>query len=114
MFVLRMVVSKLISTAATLAAPESYTSIRQSDIALFGTEYAMLVNGTQPGVLYGTPTDLLPDNAFPFTRLASVTLADQSATFLYHQINGTTFAEEQWNNSLKAWISTEYIIVSEI
>lgn len=113
MFVLRMVIRKLILTAAPLATPESYTSIRQSDIAMFGTEYAMLVNGTKPGVLYGTPSDLLPDNAFPFTRLASVTLADQSATFLYHQINGTTFAEEQWDNSLKAWNSTEYIIVSD-
>lgn len=113
MLVLRMLVRRLIRTAAPLATPESYTSIRQSDIAMFGTEYAMLVNGTQPGGLYGTPTDLLPDNAFPFTRLASVTLTDQSATFLYHQTNGTTFAEEQWNNSLKAWISTEYIIVSD-
>ena len=91
------------------------TSIRHSDIAMLGSYYAIWINGTKP-VLYNSDTaaldTVLPDNAFPFARLASVTLADESATFLYHQIDGTTFAEEQWDDSLSAWIPTEYITVS--
>lgn len=82
---------------------------------MFGLQYAIWINGTKP-VLYtsdgGAPDNALPDNAFLFARLASVTLADGSATFLYHQINGTTFAEEQWDDSLTAWIPSEYITVS--
>ena len=37
----------------------------------------------------------MPDNVFPFARLASVTTLDASFTYLYHQMNGTTFAEEE-------------------
>lgn len=49
----------------------------------------------------GLSQDNTLDSAYPFARLASVILADQSSTFLYHQLNGTTFAEEQWDTSLK-------------
>lgn len=74
----------------------------------------MWINDTQPvSWSLGVPEPDLPGNAFPFARLASVTLADQSATFLYHQINGTTFAEEQWDNLLGAWAPSEYITVSD-
>ena len=90
------------------------SAIQPSDIAMFGSESAMWVNDTQP-VLYPGLIDVappLPDSKFPFARLASVTLADQSATFLYHQINGTTFAEEQWDASLSNWLPSVYIVVS--
>ena len=50
--------------------------------------------------------------SFPLTRLASVNSADKSTTFLYHQINGTTFAEEQWDESLKFWVATEYLTLT--
>ena len=86
------------------------TSIQQSDIAMFGSSYAIWINGTQPALINADQT---PNNSFPFSRLASVTLADQSATFLYHQINGTTFAEEQWDASENAWIPSVYISVSD-
>ena len=51
----------------------------------------------------GLSQDNTLDSAYPFARLAtcSVTLADRSSTFLYHHLNGTTFAEEQWDSSLK-------------
>ena len=74
----------------------------------------MWITNAKPAVLiqnkYSIPE--LPDNVFPFTRLASMTLADESYTYLYHQINGTTFAEEQWDNVLGAWTATEYIPIS--
>ena len=82
---------------------------------MFGTNYAIGFNGTQPALLGAEGGGLdpdLPNNSFPFARLASVTLADQSATFIHHQINGTTFAEEQWDNLHLAWVLTMYITVS--
>lgn len=93
----------------------SYSSIRQSDVALFGSGYAMWINGTQPAFFPGIiafELPQLPDNAFPFTRLASVSSADRKSTFLYHQINGTTFAEEQWDSIAFAWTTSAYFTVS--
>ena len=106
---------------------QDYTSIHQSDVAVFGSYFGIWINGTQPAIIDiangnsdilvdGMPVNgfpFAPNNAFPFARLASVTSADQSTTFLYHQMNGTTFAEEQWDASLSAWIPTEYITVSD-
>ena len=59
------------------------------------------------------PVVTLPDNEFPFARLASVTTSDQSMTFVYHQINSTTFAEEQWDFALNAWNPSINITVSD-
>ncbi len=91
--------------------------IQQSDIALFGTYFTPVwVNASRLATIYGGQTEELvttSDIIFPFARLASVTLADQSTTFLYHQINSTTFAEEQWDTAEGAWLDTEYIIVSD-
>ena len=87
----------------------NYSSIRQSDVVLFGSFYAMWINGTQPISFSNTQSAVLPDNTLPFTRLASASLADQSVTFLYHQMNGTTIAEEQWDASLGARTPTVYI-----
>lgn len=91
--------------------------INQSDIAVFGLSqlYGVWVNGTRPVLILMTynPAATVPDNEFPFRRLASSTLTDGSTTYLYHQMNGSTFAEEQWDNSLNAWLPPEYIIVSD-
>ena len=90
-------------------------SIHQSDIALFGSGvYGIWINGTQPAlVTFSGLIPALPSNEFPFTRLASISTADMTTTYLYHQINGTTFAEEEWDDGLRAWSSTEYITVSD-
>ena len=93
--------------------------MRQSDVAIFDAYFAMWINGTQPVQIIAGLSELeeaaqipdMPNNSFPFTRLASVTF--QSITYLYHQINGTTFAEEQWDCLQKAWIASEYITVSD-
>ena len=96
------------------APSEYYNSIYQSDIAGFSSGYAIWINGTQPALVkFSSGIPPLPSNEFPFKRLASVSSADQSATFLYHQMNDTTFAEEQWDDVMQAWLPTEYIIVSD-
>ena len=97
--------------------PRGYNSIQQSDIALFNTFYGIWINGTQPVLINNL--DLasvlvsLPVNEFPFKRLASVNSTDGSTTYLYHQINGSTFAEEAWDDKSQAWLPPEYIIVSD-
>ena len=97
-------------------------SIHQSDIALFGSDvYGIWINGTQPVLVTfsGDGTPPLPSNEFPFTRLASISTAGITTsdgittTYLYHQMNGTTFAEEEWDDGLRAWSSTEYITVTD-
>lgn len=69
---------------------------------MFGSSFAIWINGTQPTLLGHVQPGNLPKSTFPFERLVNVNAADQSATFLYHQINsiGTTFAEEQWDASV--------------
>lgn len=112
----RKIFRELTFTADSRISLGNNSSIHQSDIALFGTSSAIWINGTQPQPALINPDNTaitLPDIEFPFARLASVTLADQSATFLYHQINGTTFAEEQWDNIMNAWLPSVYIIVSD-
>ena len=92
------------------------TPINQSDIAIFGSLfYGIWINGTQPVLISMTenPTATVPDNQFPFRRLAGLTLTDGSGTYLYHQMNGSTFAEEQWDETLQRWLPSEYITVSD-
>jgi len=67
--------------------------------------------GTVDGT--GSRSALMPNNTFPFSRLASVTSKDGSASYLYHQMNGTTLAEEQFDKSLNLWLPTVYITVSD-
>ena len=106
------------STTTQNTAIQDYNSIPQSDIAWFGKGYTIWINHTRPVVVvqdFIAPTletPKPPDNVFPLARLASITLADQSYSYLYHQINGTTFAEEQWDGVLQAWTATEYISIS--
>ena len=47
----------------------------------------------------------VPQASFPFTRLASTNSRGESS-YLYHQINGTTLAEEQYDFSLHEWVTT--------
>lgn len=111
-----MILREMTFVLASTPPSREFTPNKQSDIASFGSsQYGIWINGTQ-SVLIQMEYDqaaTVPDNEFPFTRLASVTLADYSATYLYHQMNGTTFAEEQWDDALHAWLPREYITVSD-
>ena len=50
-----------------------------------------------------------PRNIFPFARLASATTPDNQTTYLYHQMNATTFAEESFEASVGIWGDPTYI-----
>lgn len=94
----------------------NFHSIHQSDIAAFGAEaHCIWINGTQPVLITfsGNGIPMLPSNKFPFTRLASLTSSDGLTTYLYHQMNDTTFAEEEWDDTVQAWSRTDYISLSD-
>lgn len=88
----------------------------ESDLVMIsppGYLFAVWVNGTRPAVInFNPPTNTAPVGPFPFRRLASITLANQTESYLYHQINGTTLAEGQYLPSLNQWITTSYITIS--
>ena len=90
-----------------------YGSILRSDMAAFSPRYLIWINGTQPVVdtVDGGLAPRAPKTSFPFARLAYSKL--ESNTHIYHQINGTTFAEEQWDEIELAWTTTNYIHVLE-
>ena len=88
---------------------QTYRPMHQSDLAMLGSLNYIWINGTEPMTFPAAP----PNISFPFTRLASANSADQKTSFLYHQINHTTLAEEQWDISEGMWLPTQYIIVSE-
>ena len=90
-----------------------YSLLPQSDIVFPG----FWVNGTKLATLQdfevpGTP-DSSPNNTFPFTRLAQVTPLDLSVTYLYHQINSTTFSEEKYDYGLGQWLPSTYFTVAD-
>ena len=87
-----------------------YDTIHQSDVATIGDGGYIWINGTQP--VKSSKIIGLPNNSFPFARLASVSTADWR-TFLYHQMNGTTLAEELWDEYSKTWLASDFITVSE-
>lgn len=90
--------------------------IKELDIALFGnTKFAIWINGTRPASIdyngADFETNFILNASFPFKRLSSATMPEQSASYLYHQMNGTTFAEEQYVVSLNEWLPSSYITV---
>ena len=93
------------------------SSISRSDLAVFGSwaSCALWIDNTSAVVSSTKPLQrykcVEPAAAFPYARLASVTLLDQTETFLYHQMNGTTLAEEHFTTELNMWLPTQYITI---
>ena len=83
--------------------------------------FAVYINGTQPVTLAvgadnksvegGTNPNTAPVSPFPYTRLASIGIDSGATRYLYHQINGTTIAEEQYLRRENQWFPSSYIII---
>lgn len=71
---------------------------------------AIYINNTEAKLL--GELDIPLKSAFPFARMASVAAPDNQTNYLYHQINGTTFAEEVFESSVQKWGDPTYINVS--
>ena len=92
--------------------PGNYSLFPQSDIVFPG----FWINGTRLALLqgYGAPNILdSSPNKFPFKRLAQVTPSESSITYLYHQMNSTTFSEEQFDYGLYQWLPPTYFTVAD-
>ena len=70
-------------------------------------EEVIWINKSKPEI--SNPIIDVPKNAFPFGRLASATTNDHQITYLYHQMNGTTLAEESFDASMGEWGEPTYI-----
>lgn len=92
----------------------------ESDLVMFmppGIVFGVLGDGTQPAVIGFNPPNTsylhtAPAGPFPFKRLASITMANQTESYLYHQINGTVLAEEQYLPGLNQWVTSSHITIS--
>ncbi|KAL8908882.1 MAG: hypothetical protein Q9171_005279 [Xanthocarpia ochracea] len=51
-----------------------------------------------------------PKSSFPFHRLASTFAKFEIETYVYHQLNGSTFAEDLWDGASGAWISSNFTV----
>ena len=90
-------------------------SLQQSDMAMILNKVdqgGIWINKSQPV----TEDNLLntPKNTFPFARLASASTLDNQTTYLYHQMNGTTFAEEAYDAFVGEWGEPTYIYVTPL
>lgn len=96
--------------------PSSFLNIEKSDLAIidYGSGvFAFWINGTTPSLLgYNNiiSSNIGPNVSFPFKRLASINIPEQNTSYLYHQIDGTTLAEEHYDYSLSRWLSTNVTI----
>ncbi|KAL8899410.1 MAG: hypothetical protein Q9207_006216 [Kuettlingeria erythrocarpa] len=93
-----------------------YTPKNFSDIVLLSSKlgfdnHALWLNGSR---LEGN-TDLtsvgMPRTAFPFQRLAGTYAANSTKTYLYHQLDDSTLAEEFWDDAKSTvWFSNNITI----
>lgn len=107
-------VHEVTSIIANLEVPiwGNYSSLRHSGLLSPG----FWVNGTQLALLQSPVAfpvpDTTPNTTFPFTRFAQLLPSDGN-TYLYHQINVTTFAEEQFDFDQNYWVAPKYFSVSD-
>ena len=52
----------------------------------------------------------LPKSPFPFTRMAALSPTNGTSFFIYHQLNASSFVEDQWDSSVGGWISNSIAI----
>ncbi|MCJ1463156.1 hypothetical protein MMC07_001761 [Pseudocyphellaria aurata] len=98
--------------------PNSYDQrIEQSDVALVDGPlgFGLWVEDQKLAFLYtGRMANIrLLESPFPFPRLARSFPQDRTVFYLYHQLNGSAFAEDQWDASISEWTKSTNIHISE-
>lgn len=53
-----------------------------------------------------------PSTPYPFGRLAGFSSAVGANFFIYHQLNASTFAEDQWDDTVGGWVSNLFSIAT--
>ena len=75
-----------------------------------GTKLIMLAFGGSLMVPdNGAPSQKAPASPFPFARFAAI---NDTAFYLYHQINSSVFAEDVWDSGALDWVSSTNISIS--
>lgn len=47
---------------------------------------------------------IMPGSPFPFSRLAGMSPANSTSLFVYHQLDASTFIEDEWDASVGGWV----------
>ncbi|KAG7004505.1 ToMV susceptible protein tm-1(GCR26) [Physcia stellaris] len=58
------------------------------------------------------PIPSTPTTPYPFARLAGLKPAITTNFFIYHQLNASTFAEDQWDDTVGGWVSNLFSIAT--
>lgn len=93
----------------------SFAGIKDSDLATLNPlQAAIWINGTDPEILtyYEPGPYVAPHVSFPFKRLASAVSNELTESYLFHQINETTLAEEIYVVTLNYWLPSNYITIA--
>ena len=94
--------SDLVTIASTGDPSDSQYGfcVKDKRLALLGTDYMFK---TIPS---------MPSTPYPFARLARLTPAIGTNFFIYHQLNASTFAEDQWDDTVGGWVSNLFSIAT--
>ena len=85
-----------------------YDNIRNSDLSLTNAWFLWVDNATlMDANENNVPAPLSP---FPYSRLSTNNVGTGSDFYLYHQINGTTFAEDLFDSSIGHFTSSFFSI----
>lgn len=80
-----------------------FKNVSQTDITILEGGQAMWINDTNlqgdPGPGFEFDTMPVPKTPFPYRRMGSAVAANGTQTHVYHQLNGSVFAEEFWNGT---------------
>ena len=82
--------------------------------------YGFWVNGTQlaafsiglDGLGESPPLATMPRTPYPFPRITGFSPDKSSKIFVYHQMNASAFAEDQWDASVGGWLSASFGVVT--
>lgn len=76
----------------------------------FTVEDAVLASFPAAFDIGGASLPSIPSTPFPYGRIDGFSTDNTSNLFIYHQLNYSHFAEEQWDPSVGGWISNSFPI----
>ncbi|KAL9118691.1 MAG: hypothetical protein Q9187_004762 [Circinaria calcarea] len=79
--------------------------VKETKLIMFAFGGTLMVPDNDNGV----PSQKAPASPFPFARFAAI---NDTAFYLYHQINSSVFAEDIWDSGARNWVSSQNISIS--
>ena len=89
-----------------------------SDSCVLAAGEVLWLNGTilavenQKGPCCSSAGDSMPNAPFPYQRLGCAFIPNATQTHVYHQLNGSTLAQEIWDEKSGAWLPSTLISIA--